>query len=214
LRQLGITDKLVAPYLPGAAVFKSLTALLLLMVAASPVIADGTFDKNMTRADLDRYLDFDMIKAEALVEARKSGPAEKLDELDAALAGAALPLDSTFNLNGDWTCRMITLGGPIEIALLPEFPCRISDADPGSLWWKFETLAGPEMMTGTLYEDDPARRVFLGAVIGPNDTPRDYGKDPDTNLVAIVTRRAEDKLVFEFPGPEQGWSFAVLVLER
>ncbi|MGL4237907.1 DUF4893 domain-containing protein [Tabrizicola sp.] len=187
------------------------------LVAASPVLADGTYNKNMSRADFARFVDFEATKTAALANAEKAASAEKLNSLDWALEGGPIPMDASLDPAGDWTCQMIKVDGPEPIAVFPAVPCLIRGTSVDDHWWWLEMTEGPEPTTGTLYRDYTGGqefRVFLGATHDPGGAPQDYNDDPGRDRMAIVTRRAGDRLLFEFPSPPDGWAYSLIVLER
>ncbi len=196
---------------------RDLAILLAALAVATAAGADGTYSKNMSRADFDRFHDFEAIKNAALANAEQAASVDELDMLDWALAGGPIPLDATFNPDGEWTCQMIKVGGPVPVAVYPPFPCRTAGGSINDPWWWLDMPEGPEPLTGTIYADHNGGqefRVFLGATHDPGAAPQDYNDEPDRNRMAIVTRRAGDRLLFEFPAPPDGWAFSLLVLDR
>jgi hypothetical protein len=193
-----------------------LTAFALLL-ALSPAFADGTYSKNMSDSDFGRFLDFETIKTAAIANAEKTASAEMLDMLDWALEGGPIPMDASLSPNGEWSCRLIKIDGSQPVAVFPPFPCGIKANGVDDPWWWLDLSEGPEPMTGTIYEDYTGGqefRVFLGATHDPDKAPRDYKDDPSRDRMAIVTRRAGDRLLFEFPAPPDGWAYSLLVLDQ
>ena len=64
-----------------------------------------------------------------------------------------------------------------------------------------EKLTGSQRTRGMFYTLSATRLAYLGAGYVNGEKPRDYGQDPKENQVAIVERRAKNKLVFLFPAP-------------
>jgi hypothetical protein len=126
-------------------------------------------------------------------------------------------MDASFNPDGEWSCRLIKVDGSQPVVVFPPFPCWIRGAGTDGPWWWLDMDEGPEPMTGTLYRDYTGGqdyRVFLGATHDADAAPRDYKDDPSHDRMAIVTRRAGDRLLFEFPAPPDGWAYSLLVLDR
>lgn len=186
-------------------------ALLVAIAGISIAHADGELDKRLTAFDKDRLARFDSILKEALAEASAGGTAEDLDLLNAALAGAPLPLAEDFDPTGDWKCRTIKAGGGLPLVVYGWFTCRIGDDGAG---WMLEKLTGSQRTQGRFYTLSATRLAYLGAGHVAGDKPRSYGDDPKENQVAIAERRAKNRIVLMFPAPQYESKLDVLVLER
>lgn len=57
------------------------------------------------------------------------------------------------------------------------------------------------------------RLAYLGAGYVTGETPRVYGQDATADQVAVVERRARNKLVFLFPAPQYESKLDILVME-
>ena len=75
-------------------------------------------------------------------------------------------------------------------------------------------MSGSQRLTGRLYTKSATEMVFVGAGHVNDDPPRKYGEDAEQDQVAIVTRRGEDRLVFEFPAPRFESKLDVMLMER
>lgn len=190
---------------------KILFSILFSVSMSVPALADGTLDKLLSPFDKQRLENFEKTEAEALAEGLRGGTAEEIDILTKALAGEKLPLSGDFDPIGNWKCRVIKVGGGLPITPYNWFKCRISDDGAG---WFVEKISGSQRLTGRLYTQSDTELVFVGAGHVNDDPPRKYGQDPQQDQVAIVTRRAKDKLVFEFPAPQFESKLDVLLMER
>ncbi len=187
-----------------------LTALLILL-AASPALADGDLDRLISKPDKARLADFKKTEAEALAEAKAGGSAADLKVLAKALSGKLLPTQGDFDAIGKWRCRVIKVGGLLPLTVYANFKCKITDDGSG---WYLEKTSGSQRVTGRFYTNSSTEMTFLGAGHVNNDPPRKYGQDRQQDQVAIVTRRGKNKLVLEFPAPKFESKLDILVLER
>ncbi len=190
---------------------KIVLALLLALSSAAIAHADGEMDGKLTPFDKDRLARFDATAGEALADAKAGGAAADVAVLDAALAGTALPLAEGFDPLGDWKCRTIKAGKSLPLVVYPWFRCRISDDGAG---WTLQKLSGSQRTKGRFYTLSDTRLAYLGAGSVNGDPPRNYGDDPKENQVAIVERRAKNRIILMFPEPQYESKLDVLVLER
>ena len=190
---------------------KILFSLLALTAATSIANADGVLDKRLTPFDKERLAKVEETVALALAEARAGGTQEDVTILDAALTGSALPLAEGYDPNGTWKCRTIKAGGTLPLTVYPWFACRISEDGAG---WQMEKLTGSQRTKGMFYTLSATRLAYLGAGYVTGEKPRVYGQDAKENQVAIVERRAKNKLVFLFPAPQYESKLDILVMER
>ena len=191
---------------------KILRLLFAIALFGFPAFADGALDKLLTDEDKARLANFQKTEAEALQQSLRGNP-EEVEILTAALAGKPLPMDGDFDPTGNWRCRVIKAGGDESLPLVVYgwLKCRISDDGSG---WFVEKLSGSQRTTGRLYTKSATELVYAGAGHVNDDPPRRYGDDSQENQVAIVTRRAENKLVFMFPEPAFESKLDVMVMER
>ena len=191
---------------------KILLMLALALTFVLPARADGELDKILTDQDKARLANFAKTEAEALQQSLRGDPAE-VEILTAALSGKPLPMDGDFDPTGNWRCRVIKAGGDefLPLVVYGWFKCRISDDGSG---WFVEKTSGSQRTTGRLYTKSATELVFAGAGHVNDEAPRKYGDDSQQNMVAIVTRRGENKLVFMFPEPAFESKLDVMVMER
>ena len=190
---------------------KTVFLVLVSFLMSTPTFADGELDKILSRDDKQRLDDFPKTEAAALAEGLHGGTPDQIDILTNALSGKALPLNDDFDATGNWKCRVVKVGGSLPITPYNWFKCRISDDGAG---WFVEKISGSQRLSGRLYTQSDSELVFVGAGHVNNDPPRNYGDDPEQNQVAIVTRRGENKLVFEFPAPKFESNLDILLMER
>jgi hypothetical protein len=190
---------------------KIIPALLVAVFTAGVAHADGELDGKLTAFDKERLARFDTTLAEALAEAKAGGAPEEVKVLDAALAGTPLPLAEGFDATGDWKCRTLKAGKSLPLVVYPWFKCRISDDGAG---WVLQKLTGSQRTKGRFYTLSATRLAYLGAGTVNDDPPRNYGDDPKENQVAIVERKAKNRIVLMFPAPQYESKLDVLVLER
>lgn len=190
---------------------KFILASLAALAGASIAHADGELDKRMTSFDKDRLARFESIFKDALAEAEAGGAKEDMELLNGVLAGTPLPLAEGFDPQGNWKCRTIKAGGGLPLVAYGWFKCRISDDGAG---WMLEKLTGSQRTKGRFYTLSATRLAYLGAGYVNGEAPRAYGDDPKENQVALVERRAENRIVLLFPAPQYESKLDVLVLER
>ena len=112
---------------------------------------------------------------------------------------------------GNWSCRTIKAGGGPPLVVYPPFKCRISEDGTG---WMLEKLTGSQRTKGRFYTLSATRLAYLGAGYVTGEAPRNYGDDPKEDQVAIVERRAANRIILLFPAPQYESKLDVLVLER
>ncbi len=186
--------------------------MAVLLISMSPLLrADGELPSLLTPADKTRLDGLNATRGEALAAARAGGDAADVAVLDAALAGDPLPFDERFDPTGEWRCRVIKTGGTVPLVAYGWFRCRISDDGAG---WVLQKLSGSQRTQGRFYTQDDARLVYVGTGYMTGEAPGNDGKDAARDQVAIATRRAEKRLVLEFPRPAVESVLDVMVLER
>ena len=190
---------------------KILFSLLALAAATSIANADGVLDKRLTPFDKERLAKVEETVASALAEARAGGTKEDVSILEAALSGTPLPLAEGYDPNGTWKCRTIKAGGTLPLTVYPWFACRISEDGAG---WQMEKLTGSQRTKGMFYTLSPNKLAYLGAGYVNGEKPRVYGQDEKENQVAIVERRARNRILLLFPAPQRESKLDIMVLER
>ena len=187
-------------------------AALIFSMLISPAYADGELDKILSPFDKERLANFQRTEAEAVSQALRGDPAD-VETLTSALSGKALTIDESFDATGNWRCRVIKAGGDeiLPLVVYGWFKCKITDDGSG---WFVSKVSGSQRLTGRLYTKSATELVFVGAGHVNDDPPRKYGEDPEQDQVAIVTRRGENRLVFEFPAPRFESKLDVMLMER
>jgi hypothetical protein len=189
--------------------------LLLPLILLSPILcgtvsADGALPKLLTAADQTRLQQFDVVRTAALAEARAGGSASDLEQLEAALAGDAAPLQGV-DVTGDWECRTFKLGKSLPLAVYGWFRCHIDDDGAG---WRLRKLDGSQRTTGRFYDIGNDRMAYLGVTTLGGQRPVRYGSDPQRDQVAIALVPGHDRLRLEFPLPQFDSMFDVMELRR
>jgi len=187
-----------------------LPPVLVFLSLSGAARADGALPRLITPADQSRLQQFDAVRADALAQARQGGSAADLAELEAAMAGDALPLQG-IDLTGDWRCRTLKLGKSLPLVVHGWFRCRIDDDGAG---WRLRKLDGSQRTTGRFYDLGNERMAYLGVSTLGGQRPANYGSDPDRNQVAVAVVPGPDRLRLEFPLPRVESLFDVMELRR
>ena len=156
-----------------------------------------------TAADEDRIARLGLAWQQALVEARRSNPADvRRDELllrpRAALARPA-PTPGSYN------CRLVKLGKATPKSRAFEsfkpFFCYV-EVEGDLLTIVKQT--GSQRPAGRLWEDDQeSRLIFLGSLaLGSEDQPLAYGDDPKRDMAGVLERIAPFKWRLVIPWPQ------------
>lgn len=190
-------------------------ALIAALAVATQVVAQGV---PATRpADVARLTELDTHLGAAIREAAGGGAAEDVAHLVAALRGAPRDLDPS----GDWSCRVLKLGGLSPLVAYAPFRCRVSVTAGG---WHFEKITGSQRMSGTLARED-GRIVYRGVGYvsgGPALAYVDLPPDDQTPVepgqthaqVGILEVTAADAARLLLPAPILESRFDILVLTR
>jgi hypothetical protein len=175
----------------------SLLAATLLSASVLPALADGEFDKLITASDRKRMENHEATRKEAIDEAHKGGSAEDIKILDAVLANEPQSFQG-FDMTGNWECRTIKTGGPVALVVYGWFKCKVTDDGSG---WQLEKVSGSQRTRGRFYDIDDRRLAYLGSFYVKGDTPKPYGRGPETDQFAYAFRTATDSFRLEFPAP-------------
>ncbi|GGF65154.1 DUF4893 domain-containing protein [Paracoccus acridae] len=193
----------------------ALAALLLPL----PVLAQPLPDGPVPRSDDQRRLsEYHAAAGEALLGAFAVGDPADLALLTAGLAGEALsPERAIQDMAGDWSCRMIKLGGLLPITVYSPFRCTISP-DGG-----FEKLTGSQRTKGNIHQDGD-RLIYLGTGFVAGDMPPSYENlpaqvDPQASPqfmpeIGVVEMVSDRKGRVLFPAPYLESRFNILLLSR
>ncbi len=170
-------------------------------VARAPAPAD--WRQVITGADRDRLRNWRETWVAAIAKARASGHAAQVDALgdllnpDHALADGAVPPP------GHYLCRVHKIGanGPAmqDFISYPVGDCTIDmEGEVSSL----TRSTGPQRPVGLLFNDNPARAMFLGTLmLGDETKPMTYGLDNQRDLVGFVERIGPQRWRLAFPSP-------------
>ena len=174
------------------------------MLPSSTVIQSPAPDWHQTATsdDRDRLRDWRGAFVSALKAARASGHGAEIEregallEPDAAVGGGAIP-------NGDYRCRVITLGakspGMLDYVAYPAFACRIR---PEATLQELAKLTGSQRYVGLVFPGDPMRQVFLGTIVlGDEQRAMQYGRDRERNVAGFVERIGPDRWRMIMPWP-------------
>jgi hypothetical protein len=148
----------------------------------------------------------------ALDQARKDGHGKDIDA-DGPLFDPDISLDGATLAEGAYHCRTIKLGskvaGHASYVAYPAYPCTIRR---GEVVERLTQTAGVQRPTGRLYQDGPARMIFLGTMM-LSDEPAaiKYGRDNDRDLVGAVQRVGDHRWRMLLPKP--AWESTMDVME-
>ncbi len=185
-----------------------IATLATFLLLAVPARADGVLDQILTPVDKARLANFEQSSAAALREARSGGDPADVAVLDKALAGQAMPIGNPL---GEWSCRVIKVGGTLPLTVYPRFKCNWREDGTG---WFLEKTSGSQRTQGHFYDDGPTRLTYVGAGHVAGEAPRKYGQDAAENQVAFAERRAANRIILLFPEPHYESKLDILVLER
>ncbi len=156
----------------------------------------------VTPADMQRLRDWRGAFVKALSEARASGNGEAVLR-EGPLLEPDATLDTVSLEAGDYRCRVIKLGsaspGSLAYVSYPAFGCRVTRE--GTIA-RFSKLGGSQRPTGSLFDDGPARTIFLGTLmLGDETRPFDYGTDQSRDMAGAVQRIGERRWRIILPYP-------------
>ncbi|MFB2531769.1 DUF4893 domain-containing protein [Paracoccus sp. p4-l81] len=185
----------------------------LFMASALPVMAGDLAIRPEDQARLDAL---PASFGAAMIEAYAGGNPDDLAAVARVMAGPARAVGLR-DLAGDWTCRVIKIGGITPITVYDSFRCRIG-AD-GS----FEKLTGSQRTRGRITQQDDAL-IYLGTSFVAGEVAPDYASLPpvtDPNAlpqhfpdVARVESAGPDRARMLFPAPWLESRFNLLELTR
>lgn len=153
-------------------------------------------------ADLDRLRKWREAFVKALLQARVSGHGPAI-----AREGALLDPDAALTpvslVAGDYRCRVIKLGagspGMLPYITYPPFTCRVNDEGEVT---GFAKMNGSQRPVGLMFDDGPARKIFLGTMmLGDETRPFDYGTDASRDMAGAVQRIGERRWRLILPYP-------------
>lgn len=155
-----------------------------------------------TKADRARLRNWREAWAIGIERARRTDPARiaaqgALFDADRVLAGAVPP-------SGKYRCSVFKLGAQgtamAEFTSYPGFECTIENRGGVSQFYK---NVGTQRITGTIFDGDAGRAVFLGTLqLGDEGRPMDYGRDAARDLAGLVDRIGERRWRIVLPYPQ------------
>jgi len=138
----------------------------------------------------------------ALAQARAQGNGAAISREGALLEpDAAL---ETVSLNpGDYRCRVIKLGsgspGMLSYISYPAFTCRVNNEGEVA---SFSKIGGSQRPVGLVFDDSPARKIFLGTLmLGDETRPFDYGVDASRDMAGAIQRIGDRRWRMILPYP-------------
>lgn len=167
--------------------------------------------------DRARLEGFDASFGSAVMQALAGGAADDVAALTRALSGQPQVAFSE-DLQGDWSCRTIKMGGISPLVVYTPFKCRFTVTDRG---FAFEKLTGSQLTKGeiTLRE---GRAVYTGVGYVRGETPPAYADLPEDFTsggkvqtdVALFQRVGPERARLLFPSPAVESDFDILELTR
>ena len=170
-------------------------------VATVPVRAD--WHRVITAADRDRLRTWRDAWMTAIGKARAAGQGARIDALGALLEPDRALADGAVPPPGRYRCRVYKIGanGPAmqDFTAYPAAECAVeAEGDVSSLY----RLAGAQRPVGLLFDDNPARGIFLGTlVLGDEAKPMAYGQDSQRDMGGYVERIGPRRWRLVFPYP-------------
>ncbi|WP_165351939.1 DUF4893 domain-containing protein [Salipiger sp. IMCC34102] len=151
------------------------------------------------------------------LQALAGGSRGDVDHLQEVMAGTPVaPIETT--LAGDWSCRMLNLGGISPLVVYAPFDCRITADEDGFV---LEKTTGSQRMTGRITLR-PEGMVLLGtgyvddrAPVAYDDLPMEFETDGTLwPVVGVVEQTGPDRARILMPDPALESVFDVLDLRR
>jgi len=170
-------------------------------VAGAPARAD--WHRVITEADRERLRTWHDAWVTAITKARTAGHGAQIDALDALFdPNRAMP-DGAMPPPGRYHCRVYKVGanGPAmqDFTVYPVADCVV---DSENAVPHLYLVAGAQRPAGLLFNDSPARAVFLGTlVLGDETKPMLYGQDTKRDLAGYVERIGGRRWRLELPSP-------------
>ncbi len=193
-------------------------ALALSVLPLQVLAQDLPTDMPIRPQDQERLAAYHAAAGDALLQALSEGERADLDAMIEALSEKALSADKAVPiLAGDWSCRMIKIGGLLPVTAYSPFRCRTT-GEGG-----FEKLTGSQRTKGQVYRDGD-RLVYLGTGFIAGDAPPDYADLPEQADLQAEPQRLPEVGVVEmvsqtrgrilFPSPQLESRFNILLLIR
>ncbi len=168
-------------------------------------------------ADSARLDNLDAAFGNAVMQALAASEAKDVTALTRALSGEPQVAFSA-DLQGDWSCRTIKLGGISPLVVYSPFKCRFTATDRG---FAFEKLTGSQLTRGEITLRD-GRAVYAGVGYVNGETAPDYADLPEDfssggkvqSDVAVFQRTSPTRARLLFPSPAVESDFDILELTR
>ncbi len=168
-------------------------------------------------ADSGRLDNLDAAFGNAVMQALAASEAKDVTALTRALSGEPQVAFSA-DLQGDWSCRTIKLGGISPLVVYSPFKCRFTATDRG---FAFEKLTGSQLTRGEITLRD-GRAVYAGVGYVNGETAPDYADLPEDfssggkvqSDVAVFQRISSTRARLLFPLPAVESDFDILELTR
>jgi hypothetical protein len=187
--------------------FAAVTALL---VFTLPAMAESDFlTRTLSPEDLSRLASFAKARSDAIAEAEAGGEPSELAVLHEILAGEEQPIRGV-DIRGDYRCRTVKLGGILPLTIYDWFDCEIGEDDLG---YVLEKTSGSQRLTGHFVDDSETSLIFYGAGHYDYEQPREYGAEPQENIVARMVRAGDERYRLEMPLPHFESNFDILELQ-
>lgn len=173
----------------------ALAAGLTWAAAAEPL---APIEDRLRPDDVERLSQREAVLGRTLLGAFAEGAPEDVQIVVEGLSGPALPAaEAAAVMAGDWSCRVVKLGGILPLTAYAPFRCRIG-AD-GS----FEKLTGSQRMIGQIGLRGE-QMVYAGTGFIAGDTPPPYAELPADVDVTANPQRVPEVGVVEFTGADKG----------
>jgi hypothetical protein len=166
-----------------------------LSAAAGPL---PQIEDRIRPGDVERLSQREAVVGRSLLGAFAEGTPEDVQIVVEGLSGAPLPAaEAAEVIAGDWSCRVVKLGGILPLTAYAPFRCRIG-AD-GS----FEKLTGSQRMIGQIGLRGE-QMVYAGTGFIAGDTPPPYAELPADTDVTANPQRVPEVGVVEFTSGSKG----------
>lgn len=153
-------------------------------------------------ADMQRLRSWREAFVKALSQARAGGNVAAIAR-EGALLEPDAALETLALAPGNYRCRVIKLGagspGMLAYVSYPSFACRVDDEGEVA---SFAKVGGSQRPIGLIFNDGPARKIFLGTMmLGDETRPFDYGTDATRDMAGAVQRVGERRWRMILPYP-------------
>lgn len=186
-----------------------LTVVAACMFAAQ-AYATGAVESIITDPDRQRLNNYDVVRAEALSEARSAGSPADIATLEKIIAGKPKSF-ANFDMTGEWKCRTVKAGGMAGLVVYGWFACRVTDDGSG---WFLEKLTGSQRTDGSFFTDSDKRLIFLGSFYVAGENPPRYGSGPQSDRAGYAYLIGNKHWRIEFPAPTFESKLDILELRR